>query len=82
MTCLVEYDIHENFSLHSVLKMSYQFFHEVPQINFLKLFTSLCSVQFSSVTHSCLTLCDPMDCCTPGFPVHYQLSESTQTHVH
>ena len=29
--------------------------------------------QFSSVAHSCLTLCDPMDCSTPGFPVHYQL---------
>ena len=40
------------------------------------------SVQFSSVTQSCPTLCDPMDCSTPGFPVHHQLSELTQTHVH
>ena len=40
------------------------------------------SVQFSSVTQSCLTLCDPMDCSTPGFPVHHQLLEPTQTHVH
>ena len=40
------------------------------------------SVQFSSVTQSCLTLCDPMDCSTPGFPVHHQLSELSQTHVH
>ena len=39
------------------------------------------SVQFSSVTQSCLTLWDPMDCSTPGFPVH-QLLELTQTHVH
>ena len=39
-------------------------------------------VQFSSVTQSCLTLCDPMDCSTPGFPVHHQLLEFTQTHVH
>ena len=31
---------------------------------------------------SCLTLCDPMDCSTPGLPVHHQLPESTQTHVH
>ena len=31
------------------------------------------SVQFSSVAHSCLTLCDPMDCSTPGLPVHHQL---------
>ena len=40
------------------------------------------SVQFSSVTQSCLTLCDPMDCSMPGLPVHHQLPESTQTHVH
>ena len=40
------------------------------------------SVQFSSVAHSCLTLCNPMDCNTPGFPVHHQLPEFTQTHVH
>ena len=38
--------------------------------------------QFSSVAQSCLTLCDPMDCSTPGFPVHHQLLELTQTHVH
>ena len=36
----------------------------------------------SSVAQSCLTLCDPMDCSTPGFPVHHQLLEITQTHVH
>ena len=40
------------------------------------------SVQFSSVTQSCPTLCNHMDCSTPGLPVHHQLSESTQTHVH
>ena len=39
-------------------------------------------IQFSSVTQSCPTLCDPMDCITPGFPVHHQLLELTQTHVH
>ena len=39
-------------------------------------------IQFSSVTHSCLTLCDPIDCSTPGLPVHHQLPEFTQTHVH
>ena len=38
--------------------------------------------QFSSVTQSCSTLCDPMDCSTPGFPVHHQLRELAQTHVH
>ena len=40
------------------------------------------SVQFSSVTQSCPTLCDPVDCSTPGLPVHHQLLEFTQTHVH
>ena len=40
------------------------------------------TLQFSSVTQLCLTLCDPMDCSTPSFPVHHQLLELTQTHVH
>ena len=40
------------------------------------------SVQFSSVTQSFLTLCNPMNCSMPGLPVHHQLSEFTQTHVH
>ena len=40
------------------------------------------SVQFSSVTQSCPTVCDPKNCSTPGLPVHHQLLESTQTHVH
>ena len=39
-------------------------------------------VQFSSVTQSCPTLCDPMNCSTPGLPVPHQLPEFTQTHVH
>jgi len=38
--------------------------------------------QFISVTQSCSSLCDPMDCSTPGLPVHHQLLELTQTHVH
>ena len=37
---------------------------------------------FSSVTQSCPTLRDPMDCSTPGIPVHHRLSELAQTHVH
>ena len=40
------------------------------------------SVQFSSVAQSCLTLCDPVNRSTPGLPVHHQLPEFTQTHVH
>ena len=46
---------------------------EIPQFS---------SVQFSFLTQSCPTLCNPMDCSTPGVPVHHQLPEFTQTHVH
>ena len=40
------------------------------------------TVQFSSVTKSCPTLCDPMNCSMPGLSVHHQLPEFTQTHIH
>ena len=43
---------------------------------------SISLVQFSSVVQSCPTLCDPMNHSTPGLPVHQQLPEFTQTHVH
>ena len=42
----------------------------------------LIGLQFSSVTQSCLTLCNPMDCSVPGLPLHHQLPELTQNHVH
>ena len=38
--------------------------------------------KFNSVAQLCLTLCDPTDCITPGLPVHHQLPELAQTHVH
>ena len=51
--------------------------------HFLIAFSStFSSVQFSSVAQSCPTLCDPMNRSTPGLPVHHQLPEFTQTHVH
>ena len=40
------------------------------------------SLQFSSVAQLCLSLCNPMDCSTPGLPVHHQLPEFTLTHIH
>ena len=46
------------------------------------IFPSISSVQFSSVTQSCPTLCYPMNLSTPGLPVHHQLPELAQTHVH
>ena len=45
-------------------------------------FSKVVSVQFSSVSQLCPTLCDPVNHSTPGLPVHHQLPESTQTHVH
>ena len=40
------------------------------------------TVQFNSITQLCLTLCDPVDCSMPGFPVHHQLPQPAQMHVH
>ena len=47
----------------------------------IQCFTVIEHFQFSSVAQSCPTLCDPMNCSTPGLPVHHQLPEFTQTHV-
>ena len=44
--------------------------------------SGVCTVHFSSVAQSCLTLCNPMNCSMPGLPVHHQLPELTQTHDH
>ena len=69
--------------LHSripIFRCSYRSFIYLNDASFLK--DPLSSVQFSSVTQSCPTLCDPMNRRTPGLPVHHQLPESTQTHVH
>ena len=59
------------FLAHHSPKALYQF-HSVPWKD----------TQFSSVTQSCLTLCDTVGCSMPGFPVHHQLPELTHTHVH
>ena len=50
--------------------------------SFIIFFIHISLYQLSSVPQSCVTLCDPMDGSTPGFPVHYQLLELAQTHVH
>ena len=56
----------------------------VKGISFKWIFSLLSKLpyQFSSVTQSCLTHCDPMGCSTPGFPVRHQLPEFIQTHIH
>ena len=57
--------------------------HQHQKMISARVFTlSMASSQSVQVAQSCLTLWDPVDCCTPGFPVHHQLQELTQTHVH
>ena len=74
----VKYQALHVSSLHLQWNICMFFIHSIPEI--------LCgfgsSVQFTSVSQSCLTLCDPMDCSTPGFPVYHQLLELAQTHAH
>ena len=62
-----------NFLSPETLESPTSFFMFTPNIE---------SVHFSSVAQSCPTLCNPMDCNTPGLPVHHQLPEFTQIHVH
>ena len=72
-------------SVLSPLYLGQSFFPRLSGGYFPKCFDVLSShnsVQFSSVTQSCPTLCDPMNRSTPGLPVHHQLPESTQTHIH
>ena len=66
---------------YSVLKMNEIVAHAITWMNIVGVILNEI-VQFSSVTQSCLTLCDPMNRGMPGLPVHHQLPESTQTHVH
>ena len=67
---LVNYDIHHLKTVDKVL------------CSCVWMLSCFSSVQFSSVAQSCPSLCDPMNHSTPGFPVHHQLPEFTQTHVH
>ena len=54
----------------------------ISNVKVVKYFIPLSSIQFSSVAELRPTLCDPMNHSMPGLPVHHQLPESTQTHVH
>ena len=66
-----------------MLDLSAQALIFYPYFSFLHLsIILLFHFQFGSVAQSCLTLCDPMNCSMPGLPVHHQLPEFTQTHVH
>ena len=83
--CEPEYweQIKENSNHHCVALTDHRALKRIYVLNKnFNLMTSLCSVQFSLVAQSCPTLCDPMNLSTPGLPVHHQLPEFTQTHVH
>ena len=96
-TCIV-FNIPSHFDLSSQLWLNYKLCNYKVYWVYRKLWGQLTAstnrvihtitesldswVQFSSVTQSCLTLCNPMDCRTPGLPVHGQLPEFTQTNVH
>ena len=62
--------------------MFHQRGHKYLENSHIRSCSALLVIEFSSVAQSCLTLCDLMDCNTPGFPIHHQLPELTQTHVH
>ena len=71
-----------HFSYVSPLFIEIQLTYNVVLIFAIQKSDSLSSVQFSSVMQSCLTLCNPMDCSTSDLPVHHQLPEFSQIHVH
>ena len=66
-----------DFNMHFIVIST-----QSPLSNYFFIFIIYCSVQFSSFTQSCPTLCNPINHSTPGLPVHHQLPEFTQTHVH
>ena len=74
-------EISDQEALSCNLENQYLLFFFLPQIKHQNLlFRKL--LRFRSVTQLCPTLCDPMDCSTPGLPIHHQLPELAQTHVH
>ena len=77
-------DLGEHLSLEDTISLWWTRLTMHPCV-FMQLFIFLhhnLSLQFTSVAQSCLTLCDTMDCSTPGLPLHHKLPERAQTHVH
>ena len=70
------------FVFFKFLKLYYKLHFEQGSVWHQLPYVYISSVQFISVTQSCLTLCDLMNCSTPGLPVHHHLPEFTQNHVH
>ena len=74
--CMMLENVLISFPLHSSFPSTSQW------RDYLFSIIYFCLLQFSSVAQLCPTLCNSMDCSTPGLPVHHQLPEFTQTHVH
>ena len=70
--------LHRNFGFTSKIRTQLIFQGQFAELRISFYFI----IQFSLVTQSCPILCDPMDGSTPGFPVHHQLPQLAQTHVH
>ena len=68
--------------VNNVFNVYFRFHLQVISCDLFPILTRFRSDQIRSVTQSCPTLCNPMNRSTPGFPVHHQLPEFTQTHVH
>ena len=86
-SCWINLKKWDSFILHFHSPLNFFFFWWICKDNTEEIFKMEASflynsVQFSSVAQSCPSLCDPMNRSTPGPPVHYQLPEFTQTHVH
>ena len=75
-------NLHTIFTVHLCVVTASVYILTSSAQGFLFLHILISSVQFSSFTQSCPTLCNPMNHSTPGLPVHHQLPEFTQTHVH
>ena len=81
--CLLKLSLSSRVSEKSPPRSMYlRFLFQFPPQHFIMPQRHQCNIQFNSVAQSCLTLCDPMDCSMPGFPIHPQLPEPTLTHVH
>ena len=82
VSCLVVSDFLQPLGLQPTRPLSPCGTHQARTLEPVAISFSKRNYQFSSVAQSCPTLCDPMNCNTPGLPVHHQLSEFTETHVH
>ena len=76
ITCVIEKNVYTLFGIEFYILLNQTWYL------YVLVFCMFCGCLCCLVTHSSVTLCDPMDCSTPGFPVLHHLPEFAQTHVH